>query len=426
MDIAPAHHNEGKLEAKPVVIGAAVVGCGVALVEGFLAAGMPPLSPLGWPGIFLIIAGAFWGAAGAIGGALMLVGYFLFTLGAPQRFPHFFANAGVLSFWFIGLGLATTVAATLRGRLMRAHALELKAAQNESEISALIDYRHWLSSIIDNAPALIGYIDAEQRFRFNNATYEHWLEKPKGQITGRTVREVFGEAEYQRLKPELERALRGGRVTFHHELRLHGEVRHAQTTYVPDYDPGGKVRGCFVVAKDIGSTVKELRATLERAEPALDDSSPGVATASLLTERLRRALARARRSGSPLALLQLGITATEPLDEARAGEIAARLRAAVRLTDTVARMDGDKFVVLLEGLKERGDAFRVAEKILQETRLPTSIGVAFPEDDALTPEALLERAAATASRPAACFQSTEPARAGSSSLRTRGSPADRR
>ena len=185
---------------------------------------------------------------------------------APHRFPHFYANPGVLPFWFIGLGVATSVAAVVRGRLMQAHALALKAAKNEAEMAALIDYRHWLSTIIDNAPALIGYIDTEQRFRFNNATYEHWLEKPKSEITGRTVREVFGEAQYQKLKPHLERALGGGPVTFHHEHWLHGEVRHAQTSFVPEYDPvSGRVRGCFVVAKDVGSIIAEQRELRSKA-----------------------------------------------------------------------------------------------------------------------------------------------------------------
>lgn len=240
---------------------------GVAIIEGLLAVGWAPLSPLGWPGLCLIMAAALWGSSAAIGGALVLIAFFLYTLGAPQRFPHFFANPGMLSFWFIALGLATTVAAVMRGRLIRAHALALKAVQSESEMSALMDDRQWMSSIVDNAPALIGYVDTEQRFRFNNATYEHWLEKPKAQITGRTLREVFGEAEYQKIRPHLERALRGGRVTFHHEHSLHGETRHAQTSFVPDYDPHGKVRGCFVAAQDIGSIVEEMRRS-QRKEAA--------------------------------------------------------------------------------------------------------------------------------------------------------------
>jgi len=245
-----------------------MVCIGIAVVEGLLAVGWAPLSPLGWPGLCLIMAAALWGSSAATGGALVLIAFFVYTLGAPQRFPHFFANPGMLSFWFVGLSLATSVAAVMRGRLMRAHALALRAAQSESEMSALMDSRQWMSSIVDNAPALIGYIDAEQRFRFHNATYEHWLEKPKAQITGRTVREGFGEAEYQKIRPQLERALRGGRVTFHHEHSLHGDIRHALTSFVPDYDPQGKVRGCFVAAKDVGAIVQEQREALSKAKAA--------------------------------------------------------------------------------------------------------------------------------------------------------------
>jgi len=85
-------------------------------------------------------------------------------------------------------------------------------------------------------------------------------------------------------------------------------------------------------------------------------------------------LARAQRSGAPLALVQLNIDGPRPPDEQLMGEVAARLRGCVRLTDTVARMGNDKFVVLLEGLKERGDAFRVAQKMLQAVRQPIGGG----------------------------------------------------
>jgi PAS domain S-box-containing protein len=256
--------SEGRLEGIAALIGAGLVGCGVAAVELLLAVGWQPLGPLGAPGLFLILAAAFWGASGAVGGAIVMFAYLLLTLGAPQRFPHFFANPGMLAFWVVGFGLVAGAAAWLRSRQLRLHAQALSGAHDQTEVNALIEYRRWLSSIIDNAPALIGYIDAEQRFQFNNLTYEHWLNRPKAEITGRTMREVFGESEYQKLKPHLERALRGTSVTFHHEHMLGGEVRHAQTSYVPDFDRQGRVRGCFVVAKDIGSIIDELRATTSR------------------------------------------------------------------------------------------------------------------------------------------------------------------
>ena len=462
-----------------------------------------------------------------------MFGYLIFSLGAPHRFPHFFNNPGMLSFWVVGFGVVTSVAVLLRSRLQRAHAAALVAAQNQTEMAALMTYRQWLNSLIDNAPALIGYLDPGQRFTFNNRTYEHWLDKPKAEITGRTLREVFGEAEYQKMRPHLERALRGGIASFHHEHWLHGEVRHAQTTFAPDFDRGGAVRGCFVVAKDIGATIAELRESRQRTELALDGSnvelwdadlqsgkvaladkqltlqalaalvhaddlpavraslrsavkgtapayvaehrvrtaggewrwilsrgrvtqrdpasgralrmiganvdiherklaelalerrgdggpditgSGSVASQSLLVERLRRALGRSQRNGAPLALLHLDIDRFRPLAEALGPqgaevvltEIAARLRACVRVTDSVVRVGPDQFVVLLEGLKERSDAFRVAEKMLQglraplvagggERRVTASIGVAFPEGADGAPEELVKRAGAALS-----------------------------
>lgn len=489
----------------------------MALVEGLLAAGWSPLGPLGWPGLCLVLAAAFWGASGAIGGAIVIFGYFLFTLGAPQRFPHFFANPGLLAFWFTGLSVLTTVAALLRGRLMQAHAQALKAAQERNELTALVEYRQWLNAIIDNAPALIAYLDAEQRFVFNNLEYEHWLEKTKGEIVGRSVRDVLGEDAYLKLRPHLERALGGGRSTFHLEYPLRGATRHAQTSCVPDFDPHGRVRGCFMVAKDIGSVIEAQRAlrdkvqgyeqalgatgvavwdaelplgnpeelllqvhpddrdatrrslsqamesaagdyaaehrmrapggewrwTLSRgrvvqrdgegralrllgtnvdiherrlAEYAIErraqeEAGAGVASQSLLVERLRRAMARSQRTGVPLALMHLDIDRFRPTAEALGvqgaqallTEVALRLRGCVRVTDTVARIGADQFVVLLDVLKERSDAFRVAEKMLQALREPiavaarkilitASIGVAFPQSGEAAPEELVKRA----------------------------------
>jgi diguanylate cyclase (GGDEF)-like protein/PAS domain S-box-containing protein len=417
--------GEDRLEAKPALIGAGLVLCGVASVELLLAAGWSPLGPLGVPGLFLVLAGAFWGASAAIGGAAVMFGYLIYSLGAPHRFPHFFNNPGMLAFWVLGFGVVTTMAVLLRARMKRAHARALEAAKNQNEMAALIDYRQWLNSLIDNAPALIGYIDAAQRFTFNNRTYETWLDKPKAEITGRTVREVFGEEEYPKIRPHLERALRGVSASFHHECRLQGEMRHAQTTFAPDFDRSGAVRGCFVVAKDIGPTIADLRASLQGAELALErraeagpdvTGSGSVANQSLLVERLRRALARSHRSGAPLALLHLDIDRFKPLAEALGpqgadavvSEVAARLRACVRVTDTVVRVGADQFVVMLEGLKERSDAFRVAEKMLQalraplsagggEVRVTASIGVAFRDGTEAAPEDLVKRAGAALS-----------------------------
>jgi hypothetical protein len=117
--------HEDRLEAKPALIGAGLVCCGVAAVELLLAAGWNPLGPLGVPGLFLVLAGAFWGASAAIGGAAVMFGYLIYSLGAPHRFPHFFNNPGMLAFWVLGFGVVTSVAVLLRARMKRAHAQAL-------------------------------------------------------------------------------------------------------------------------------------------------------------------------------------------------------------------------------------------------------------------------------------------------------------
>jgi diguanylate cyclase (GGDEF)-like protein len=170
------------------------------------------------------------------------------------------------------------------------------------------------------------------------------------------------------------------------------------------------VRGVFVAAKDVGPLVaaqEELAAANRRLEQAMasdrleapqPEAAPasavaGVVDRALLYDRLRQGLARARRSRSALALLSINIE--RAAGAAQLAGAAERLRACVRATDTLARVGGEAFMALLEGLKDRGDAFQVAEKMLRVVReagLGASIGIAFPGEEEAQPEALAQRA----------------------------------
>lgn len=121
----------------------------------------------------------------------------------------------------------------------------------------------------------------------------------------------------------------------------------------------------------------------KRMEEALQsvaqtDALTGLANRLLFRDRLDQALARARRHGTRLALVYLDIdrfkevndTLGHPAGDALLKEFAARLRGAVRASDTVARLGGDEFVVLLEDVKAEDCAGRVAEKLMTECRRP--------------------------------------------------------
>ena len=63
-------------------------------------------------------------------------------------------------------------------------------------------------------PALISYVDREQRFRFSNGTYEKWFGFTHEHMQDRSMREVFGDEVYSRLRENVERVLAGETVEF--------------------------------------------------------------------------------------------------------------------------------------------------------------------------------------------------------------------
>lgn len=103
----------------------------------------------------------------------------------------------------------------------------------------------------------------------------------------------------------------------------------------------------------------------------------------LLQDRLRLALAQARRQTTQLALLCLDLDHFKPVNDTwghPAGDellqaVAQRLSACVRESDTVARPGGDEFVVLLPDIHQEDDALEVTGKILSTLRQPFMLSV---------------------------------------------------
>ena len=53
-----------------------------------------------------------------------------------------------------------------------------------------MDSNSRLEFIVEAAPALIGYVDADERYRFNNSAYEEWFGYPARDVAGRHIRDV--------------------------------------------------------------------------------------------------------------------------------------------------------------------------------------------------------------------------------------------
>ncbi|WP_240652004.1 diguanylate cyclase domain-containing protein [Variovorax gossypii] len=263
---------------------------------------------------------------------------------------------------------------------------EAELRQAESELR--------LRAITDNMPALITYIDRDEKITFANATSREWLGLDPAQVLGRHIQEVAGREVYVSRQPMLARALAGERVEFESRTQRAGFERITQVIYVPDVRTDGLTHGIFSLALDI-TALKVVEHKL--IELARLDTLTGLPNRLAFNEYLPDAVLRGQLTGHALALMFLDIdhfkaindTMGHAVGDAVLAEYARRLQACVRGTDMVARLAGDEFVLVLEGLGTPEAAAVVAEKIVQRVHMPpfvvdgqrvdvtTSIGIAF-------------------------------------------------
>jgi diguanylate cyclase (GGDEF)-like protein/PAS domain S-box-containing protein len=154
---------------------------------------------------------------------------------------------------------------------------------------------------------------------------------------------------------------------------------------------------------------KQMHARLQHI--ALYDPLTQLPNRALLNDRLATALARARRERVQLSLLYLDLDHFKQINDSlghAAGDVllqvvAQRLKQCVRKTDTIARIGGDEFVVLLESIRTSEDAWALAEEIRlalmqpfdllgHETCVASSIGVALYPQHGDVERQLLQRA----------------------------------
>jgi diguanylate cyclase (GGDEF)-like protein/PAS domain S-box-containing protein len=146
----------------------------------------------------------------------------------------------------------------------------------------------------------------------------------------------------------------------------------------PLTDESGNMFGILSVAYDI---TERKRVEEHISHVAHHDALTGLPTRTLLRDRLHVALDRARYNQSSVALLMVDLDNFKRINDTighHAGDaalisIANRLRASIRRSDTVARMGGDEFVVMLEDIHAVDEAERITRKILEAIRQPITI-----------------------------------------------------
>lgn len=176
----------------------------------------------------------------------------------------------------------------------------------------------------------------------------------------------------------------------------------------PLQDANGKVSHYVAIIEDIS----ERKANEARIEHMANyDSLTELPNRNLFFDRLAVALAQARRSGRPGALLYFDLDRFKPVNDRlghAAGDkllkaVADRVGAQMRASDTFGRLAGDEFGVILPDASRHEDAAHVAEKILaavdqpfdidgQQVEIGASIGIAVIPADGASAEEVLKAA----------------------------------
>lgn len=250
--------------------------------------------------------------------------------------------------------------------------------------------------VIDNTNEAVVITDHDTRIVEVNPAYEKMLGFSRAELIGRFLRNVVRTGKhddefYQRMWQNIDQ-----------HGHWSGEIfdRHKSGELIPFWmsinairDEKGNTAKYIGLSRDIRE-MKQAERQLEQM--AFFDPLTGLANRTLFEKRLKEALNNARIDGCRLALLFIDLDRFKYVNDTYGHstgdellmQVSVRLKIALRDNDTVARMGGDEFTIILNRTKTKADALQVAAKIIAAIRRPfsisdvelnvgTSIGLAF-------------------------------------------------
>ncbi len=158
-----------------------------------------------------------------------------------------------------------------------------------------------------------------------------------------------------------------------------GSLYYDEKTITPLRNGGGQITHFVSTGKDI---TERMQAQERLDHIAYYDALTGLPNRNLLHDRFSHALDRARSQGKRTAILLLNVDNFNAINNSLGHDVgdqllkdvAGRLRASVREENTVARMGGDEFGVLLEDAGHADNAARTAHKLVDDLARPFLVG----------------------------------------------------
>lgn len=169
----------------------------------------------------------------------------------------------------------------LRALKARVSELKVSEAQWKKAAEKFKAKAETMQLTMNAMPVLISYIGSDQRYRFCNKTYEEWFGIPFESIEGKTVSEVLGEENYNKIRHHSESSFSGKQVSYEAAFECaDGKCREATVIYVP-HEEDGQILGVAVLVWDQterNAAARRLAEMNEFNEKVLRSSPVGICT----------------------------------------------------------------------------------------------------------------------------------------------------
>jgi len=265
------------------------------------------------------------------------------------------------------------------------------------------------AKILDEASDPLVTLNSHYQFTYANKAFAQVLGEKRDAIIGKDLWGVYSKDGADMRRDAIKEVFETGQTKVIETIvpKPSGDLYFIMT-YKPIFNEQEIIISVVAIAKNI---TDRKQAEEQIQHMAYHDSLTGLPNRKLFSDRLDIALAHSRRNKKEVGIAMLDLDNFKDVNDTlghAAGDLlikaaAERLTAALRKGDTVARIGGDEFVLILPDLKIVEDAIQVAQKIVESFRKPffidthqlvvtTSIGIAVYPNDGMDGDILLKNA----------------------------------
>jgi diguanylate cyclase (GGDEF)-like protein/PAS domain S-box-containing protein len=277
----------------------------------------------------------------------------------------------------------------------------------------LDETKRFLDSIVENVPISVVVKDVKTfKYILVNRAFEAMHDMPRSELLDRTVFDIFKHGDAVRINNHDIEALNTPDSVVVKEQEVESPKRGLRvqaTSRMVIRDSAGNPKCLIAVIDDV---TERRKADQRIAFLAHHDALTGLANRTALTQKIEDAAARQRRRGEPFSVLLLDLdrfkqvndTLGHPAGDTLLTEVASRLDALLRETDSLARLGGDEFAIIQTGEANQREAVSgLANRIIEALGKPfdieggdinigASIGIALAPEHGTSSDNLLKMA----------------------------------